>query len=324
MKKLILTTAISLITLNSYAEISFRLKFDEKNLKISSENQESDSSIGFDQGGGSQTNQSQINYFNSNKVSYFSGESVVLNWDVSEESQLNIYKDSILTDHVADVTGLSSLNINPIGDVSYYLDAVNDSSGLSLYEYVKSNNNSCGEWDINESDVNEGESFTKTRTCNNLYQSNEPSSIYIEENESENSVGTKVSNVQNLSFDVDFFDEGYYSGFDNDSNNRKYISANASSVPYFQINGEDIIMDSLFVDHTYLYVRFYNNNTNNYWNIEEYNQYIDKIFVDGIEGSAPYGRTSEMTIYWKKGDIHNYIINNKQSLNEITINIITK
>lgn len=204
MKKSIITATILLVAMSSSALEVYRMKIpNNSNMEIkpkeNNSNENDDESIDFGGiGGGSitppQPTGATINSFTANPVSYFNWENVILSWNVNNAGDLNIYDDNLLTNHIANVSGMSSYSINPTGDNEYYLDAIQDTSSVRVYEYIEQNR-VCDLWTPDESTVGEGLSFNQTRDCTVDYASSEPSTRTINSTEERVSTGTMVATL---------------------------------------------------------------------------------------------------------------------------------
>lgn len=131
----------------------------------------------------------EITGFIANPVSYFLNDNVLLSWNINNETETKLYDDDLLTNQIADVTGLTEFTVTPIGDKNYYLDAVGDTKSVSVFQY-KEDSISCTNWSPDESNYNIGVNFTQSRVCTVYYSSNEPSTKSINNTEYRTATGT--------------------------------------------------------------------------------------------------------------------------------------
>jgi hypothetical protein len=135
-----------------------------------------------------------INSFSPNKISYFSGESISLSWNVSNKGILNLYDNSGLTSLVANVSSVNSKSVTPSGNKTYYLKTETGVASTSVYQYTVSSN-PCTTWTPAASTVNVGSNVNQTRTCTTNYTSQQPSSTSTVDNQSQTVPGTKAVKV---------------------------------------------------------------------------------------------------------------------------------
>lgn len=234
MKKTIISAIIALTTISSSASEVYRFKMPNyKNIDIkeyqnndntNDDDSDDGGSLGFGGGGGSSTpSNAVINSFTASTNSYFENQTVRLNWNVSNPDTLNIYDDNILTNHIADVTGLSSYDVSPVGDKEYYLDAVSDVKSVNVYQYIEQNR-TCDEWNPKEEEIGEGVEFNQTRDCIVEYSSLEPRNVTVSEQEERVQEGTMVASLPYGEFSIPNNSENI---FGEDEYSRVVISGSA-------------------------------------------------------------------------------------------------
>jgi hypothetical protein len=111
--------------------------------------------------------------FYTDKESYFKNEDVILSWEIENPRSLNLYSDVNMSVFVEDVTSKNSVVVNPVGDVTYYLDAEKSVSNVSVYEYTLVSK-SCALWLPLPVIENAHLAYQQTRLCNLYYSSQEP------------------------------------------------------------------------------------------------------------------------------------------------------
>lgn len=211
MKKILLTILISTISLASFAGIfnstipqpdfisnDWDNDGDPNSTDPDDDNDgvlDDDDSIPFGENGRNSTPNVILNSFTSNKISYFPNEDITLSWSIDNIRSLNIFDDSLLTSHVAEVTNKTSIITSPIGDTTYYLDFETGVSSTQVFEY-KVDTTLCTDWSPDASTIDSGTTFSQNRNCTISYISEEPNtttSFYSETNNG--AVGTKPVGV---------------------------------------------------------------------------------------------------------------------------------
>jgi hypothetical protein len=151
-----------------------------------------DDSVPFGLNGQNSTPDVNFSSFSSNKTTYDIGENIVLNWTIYNPRSLNLYYDSLFTNHIDDVDGLNTYTVNNIqNDQEIYLNYETGNSVLNLYVW-NFNSSNCGTYSPSADTITSGESFTQSRTCNEIYTSNEPNSKTVTVIENQNAIGTKI------------------------------------------------------------------------------------------------------------------------------------
>jgi hypothetical protein len=210
MKKIILSILISTISTASFAVGVFNMTIPQpdfisndwdndgitNNLDPDDDNDGDDDDVDstpFGMVGQNSTPNVTINNFNVDKVSYMESDTLTLSWDIDNIRSLNLYNQSG-NEYLGDVTNQNYFNINPVGDVTYMLDTQPEQHFISVYQYYE-DSRSCDNWTPEPSSVTKDLVFNQIRNCTIGYSSSEPSSISVVEEESQNSIGTKLTTI---------------------------------------------------------------------------------------------------------------------------------